>query len=127
MFTPFIQYTIDNQDLTKPATTQPQHSESGLDIGEVVGCLEQSPSGTWALIHASDSVVSKTQTTSSADVKEAAAKSLGNQQYQLLGVNVFNPSGDKGRKVAVKGVLIRDVKQVRVNVTSLQMVAATCF
>jgi hypothetical protein len=143
MFTPFIQYSIDSQDLTKPTkTSHPQHSESEktsvgqqeeqreqnvLDIAEVVGCLEQSASRTWMLANASDPIVSKTQATSLTALKAAAAKPLGNQQYQLLGVSVFNPSSQKGQKVAVKGVLIKDAKESRLNVTSLQMVAATCF
>jgi mono/diheme cytochrome c family protein len=142
MFFPFIQYTIDSQDLTNPAkTAQLEHGhnentnagqqeerpdQSVLDIAEVVGCLEQSPSRTWILTNASDPIVSKTQETSSADLK-AAAKPLGNQRYQLLGVSVFNPSSHKGEKVAVKGILIKDTKESRLNVTSLQMVAASCL
>jgi hypothetical protein len=52
---------------------------------------------------------------------------LGNRRYQLLGVGVFDPSSHKGQKVAVKGVLIKDAGESRLNVTSLQMVAASCF
>jgi len=92
MFTPFIQYTIDSQDLTKPTrTARPQYwqnekSNAGqqeeqrgrnvLDIDEVVGCLEQSPSRTWMLTSSGDPTVSKTQATSLVDLKEAAAKPL---------------------------------------------------
>jgi hypothetical protein len=142
MFTPFIQYTIDSQDLTKPpkaAEPQPgqnektdagqreeQREQNVLDLAEAVGCLEQGPSGTWMLTNASDPIVSKTQATSLAALK-AADKPLGNRRYQLLGVTVFNPSSHKGQKMAVKGVLIRDAKESPLNVTSLQMVAATCF
>jgi hypothetical protein len=44
----------------------------------------------------------------------------------LLGIDVFNP-GDHGRqKVAVKGVLIEHAGNSRVNVTSLQTLAAAC-
>jgi mono/diheme cytochrome c family protein len=143
MFSPFIQYTIDSQDLTKPTkTAQSQHwqneetnaglqegqrEQSLLDIVEVIGCLAQSPSRTWILTNASDPIVSKTQATSLAALKAAAAKPLGNQQYQLLGVSAFKPLSQIGRKVAVKGVLIKDAKESHLNVTSLQMVAATCF
>ena len=142
MFTPFIQYTIDSQDLTKPPkTAQPQNwqnekvsagqqeeqrEQKVLDIAEATGCLEQSSSRTWMLANASDPIVSKSQATSAVALK-AADKPLGNRHYQLLGVSVFNPSSHKGQKMAVKGVLIRDAKESRLNVTSLQMVAATCF
>jgi mono/diheme cytochrome c family protein len=129
MFTPFIQYTIDNQDLTKPPklALEEQRDEDVLDIAEVVGCLEQSSSTTWMLTNATDPAVSKIQATSSVALKGAAAKPLGNRQYQLLGLDVFNPSSHTGHKVAVKGVLIKDDKQSRLNVTSVQMVALTCF
>jgi mono/diheme cytochrome c family protein len=142
MFSPFIQYSIDSEDLTKPAqTVQPQQGMSGktnaaqpggkrkgggLDIVEVVGCLEQSASGVWLLTHSSDPVVSKTQSTSMAELKQEVVKPLGKQQYQLLGVSIFNPSGHKEEKMAVKGVLIHDANVSRINVTSQQTIASTC-
>jgi hypothetical protein len=128
MFTPFIQYTINSQDLTKPLETTPQHrAQNVLDVTEVSGCLEQSPTRTWMLSHASDPIVSKTQATSLVALKAAEAKPLGNGRYQLLGVSVFDPPSHKGQKVAVKGVLIKEAQESRLNVTSLQTVAATCF
>jgi mono/diheme cytochrome c family protein len=142
MFTPFVQYSIDNHDLGKPtkvAERQPGQREGSnavqvedprekitLDIAEVVGCLEQRPS-TWMLTSGSDPIASKTQTTSSAEQKAAAVKLLGTQKYELLGISFFNPSSHKGHKVAVKGVFIEDANGRRLNVTSLQTVAPTCF
>jgi hypothetical protein len=76
--------------------------------------------------HGSDAVVSKTQSTSTSDLKAAATKALGEQRYELLGVSAFNPSIDKGAKVAIKGILIRDASQNRLNVTSLQLLSPTC-
>jgi hypothetical protein len=125
MFTPFIQYTIDGQDLTKPA--EEQRAQTALEIAEIAGCLERGPSPGWILTSASDPVASKIQATSSVALKAAATNPLGKKRYQLLGVSVFNPSGHKGQKVAVKGVLIKDAGEIRVNVTSLQMLAPTCF
>jgi mono/diheme cytochrome c family protein len=129
MFTPFIQYTIDSQDLTELAKAgrEEQRGQNALDIAEVVGCLEPGPSPTWTLASASDPLTFKIQATSSVALKAAAAKPLGNRRYQLLGVGVFDPSSHKGQKVAVKGVLIKDAGESRLNVTSLQMVAARCF
>jgi mono/diheme cytochrome c family protein len=120
MFTPFIQYSIDRQG-------QGQQSNTNLvGVAEVVGCLDQSPSAGWALTKGSDPVASKKQTTSSAELSAAATEPLGNRSYELLGVDVFSPSNDKGQKVAVKGILINDPTQSRLNVTSLQAVASTC-
>ncbi len=122
MFTPFIQYTLDNQDLTMPAAAAP----NVLPVGEVSGCLEPGPDRTWILASAGDPIASKTQATSSVELRAAETRLLGNRQYALLGASVFNPSIHKGQKVAVKGVLIKDVVDQRLNVTSLQMVSATC-
>ncbi len=123
MFTPFIQYTIDDQNLTGQAA---EKGRNVLSIAEAVGCLETGAPGTWLLTNASDPTVSETQATSAAALKAAAAKPLGKQRDQLLGVGVFNPSSQERKKVAVKGVLIKDAKGNRLNVTSLQTVAPTC-
>lgn len=131
MFTPFIQYSIDAP--AQPSSPSEVHGESkALEIAEVVGCLQQTSSGEWMLTNASDPVESATQPTSMAAVKAAADRPLGNQQDQLLGVDVFFPSSYKGQKTVVKGVLIERAKdkegskESRLNVTSLQTVSATC-
>ena len=123
MFTPFIQYTIDDHDLTKAAPP------NILPIVEVVGCLNEAPaaSDAWVLTHASEPVMSKTQGTSSAELAAASATPLASQRYELLGVGVFNPASQEGKKVAAKGVLIKQGSLNRLNVTSLQTIAATCF
>jgi hypothetical protein len=123
MFTPFVQYTVDSQDLTKPPERQKQDL---AEIAEVVGCLEQSSPLIWLLTNATDPVVSITQSTTSLAVKATETRSSGNRQYALLGVSVFTPSLHKGQRVAVKGVLTRDDNESRLNVTSLQSVAARC-
>jgi hypothetical protein len=139
MFTPFIQYTIDDQDLRAP-TARPQkpngsaavdppeaRREQALSIAEVVGCLEPDSSGAWTLTSASDPILSRSQSTSAAAVKAAAERPPGNQRDQLLGVGVFNPSDQKRHRVVVKGVLIKGPGGNRLNVTSLQSIAQTCF
>ena len=139
MFTPFIQYSIDSQDAANQTMMSHDRSETGkpseqhqraeknvLGIGEVVGCLETSPRGDWSLNNASDPTISGIQAASAATVKAAEAKPLGGGRYQLLGVNIFDPSSRNGEKVAVKGILIEDPKESRINVTSLQTVAASC-
>jgi len=118
MFTPFIQYSISSQDRPEPKT---------LNIVEAVGCLEQRPGGAWLLTNAGDPTISQTQATSSLELKTAAAKPLGNRRYQLLGARFFNPSSHNAQRVAVKGVLIPGPGESRINVTSLETVAAACF
>jgi hypothetical protein len=114
MFTPFVQYATDA-------------GENALSVVEVLGCLEQGPSDTWTLTHASEPVASKTQTTSSAAVKAAADKPLGNLRSLLLGADAFHPSSARGQKVDVKGMLIKTGGESRINVTSLQTAGSGCF
>lgn len=138
MFSPFVLFAFDDQD---PANPPPAHERgenanslqreeraegSALGIGEVVGCLESGPQGHWVLNKASDPISSETQSTTSVAVKEAEATPPGGRRYQLLGAGFFNPPGRHGEKVAVKGILITDNKESRINVTSLQVVAAGC-
>jgi mono/diheme cytochrome c family protein len=151
MFTPFIQYTMDGEDVTATKTeltktdltntgpTEPDpkvqagignpepREHSVVGVAEVVGCLVPGPAESWMLVKASAAIASDTQTTSLAALTAAANQPLGNQQYQLIGVSVFSPASQQGRKSAVKGVLIKDAHGTRLNVTSLQTVAGACF
>lgn len=122
MFTPFIQYSIDDRNLAQP----PERESKGLQIVEAVGCLEQSAGHLWTLTHASDASISMTQSTTSAAIKGAEAKPLGDRKYQLFGASVFNPSTHKAQKVAVKGISTTDANESRLNVTSLQMIGEVC-
>ena len=122
MFTPFIQYSIDSRDLTKPA----EPGQAPLEIAEVAGCLESGSDQSWILTKATAPLVSMTQATSSMDIKNAEARPLGDQQYELLGADVFDPSTRQAQAVVVKGVLIKDAKHGRLNVTSLQPLAERC-
>ena len=142
MFTPFIQYSID-QVLTnlampgavayrrdeKANTAQEQKpTQNGiLEIGEVVGCLAAGSAGKWVLTNADRPTLSRTEATSSVALKAAGARSLGSQRYRLLGVGAFSASSRRGEKVAVKGVFINDSNVTRINVTSLQMIATNCI
>lgn len=128
MFTPFIQYSIDDYDPSKPpiATQLVEEKKGLLEIGEAVGCLQADGEGKWLLTHGSQPTVSETQATSSSELAAAAARPLGSQRYSLLGLDFFNPSRYDGQEVAVKGVLINGPDRTRINVTSLQMVDTHC-
>ncbi len=129
MFTPFIQYSIDPQGHTEQTATgqvEGRLQPNVFGIAQVVGCLDRNSSAGWVLTRGSEPVVSQSQATSSSELKAAATEPLGSRSYDLLGVSAFTPSGDKGQKVAVKGILINDSKQSRLNVTSLQVVGSAC-
>ncbi len=123
MFTPFIQYTIDSQDLTKAfdvAEPKQKRDQAVVEIVEVDGCLEENPAKTWVLNKASDPAISTMQGTTSEALESAKTNPPGIRRYELLGVRDFNPSIYKGQKVAIKGAMIQAGKQARINVTSLQ-------
>lgn len=101
-------------------------AQDSTQIVEVVGCLMSGPNDTWVMTSATDAVVSDRPSTSTDAVKGAAAKPLGKQRYRLIGVTPFNPAGHVGHKMAVKGLLIKDQKETRINVTSFQMAGASC-
>jgi hypothetical protein len=130
MFSPFIQYTIDNDDPGKSGSAESspekQRTLNVLDVVEAVGCLEQSGDKAWMLRKGSDPVLTKTQSTSMAELKLAAAKPLGKEDYQLLGAETFAPTNHKGQKMEAKGIVIKDASGMRLNVTSLQAVGAIC-
>ena len=96
-----------------------------MPIVEVVGCLSQSGPD-WILSDATDPAVTPTSFTTPEALRAAAEKPLGNQKYRLLGTSPFSPDRHKGHKMAVKGLLIKNGSESRLNVTSFQMLAETC-
>jgi hypothetical protein len=119
MFSPLAQYAVSASGPAAPDTDTPH-------IVRVVGCLAQDRSKKWLLTKAGDPVVTNSQATSTVELKAAAASPLGVKTLDLLGVDVFAPGDHRGQKVAVKGVLIPEAGNSRVNVTSLQTLAAAC-
>jgi hypothetical protein len=78
------------------------------------------------LADASEPVRTKNPAASTDDeLKSSEASALGTQTFRLL--NVFpSPDPYKGHKVEAKGLLIRDPGGDRLNVTSVQTLAARC-
>lgn len=97
------------------------------ELVRVIGCLEPAAKD-WVLTKATAPVESKSPASSEASLKEADALPLGTQRIRLIGLSVFMADVEraKGHKVEVKGVMIHDPKDRRVNVTSIQSVNATC-
>jgi len=92
----------------------------------VVGCLVQEANKAWRLTNASEPVRTKDPDASKDDeLKYAQAASLGGQKFLLMDVYPA-PDSLKGSRVEAKGFLIRDSQENRLNVTSIQSVAARC-
>ena len=112
--------------LTMALQVSAQQVEPGkgvtLDIVEVVGCLTEGADSSWTLTNATDPVVADSPSTSADALEVAKAKPLGKQRYILLGVATnWDPASHKGHKMAVRGILIEDSNESRINVTSFQM------
>ena len=114
MFSPIVQYS-------RPAAQSP-----ALAIVGLVGCLARERTGGWMLRRAGDAAVTPMQSTSRAELTAMAGMPLGHGRYRLLGAGAFDPRLRDGQTVAVKGVLISDAKDTRLNITSLQMIRASC-
>ncbi len=94
-------------------------------VVEVVGCLSQTGAD-WILAKASEPAVASTTFTTPEEVKAAAEKPLGTQQYRLIGTSPFSPERNKGHKMMIKGLLIKNGGEPRINLTSFQMLSETC-
>lgn len=98
---------------------------------QVVGCLAQSSNNAWTLTNASEPIRTRDgKETTAEDLKRSEARPLGTQTFRLQNfTNVrfdFSPDPYKGHKVQIKGVLIRQPYNDRINVTLLNTVASTC-
>ena len=93
---------------------------------QVIGCLTQGEGSTWSLTRSTEPVRSTAPAASSPDeLKAFASAPLGTQTFHLLSVYP-SPEADNGRRMEVKGFLIRLPEENRINVSSLEMVAPTC-
>ena len=102
-------------------------SAPNFALVQVVGCLAQSPNNKgWVLTRTTEPVVTKDESPTAGLLKTAAARTLGDQTYQLVSVTPFKPEAHKGQKVEARGLLYRDPTDARLNLTSLQMVAESC-
>ncbi len=97
---------------------------------EVVGCFTEDSGNGFFLTMATEPIRSLNPFEITADeVEQAKAKPLGNQLFRLQNVSDlpgFNAEQLDGNKVDAKGILVRQPKNERINVNSLQMVAPGC-
>jgi mono/diheme cytochrome c family protein len=90
-----------------------------------VGCLHQDPTRSWLLTRAEE--LKQTEPSAAAAVDAAAAtRQPGEFTFRLLDAISHNPEPHNGHKVRVTGHMVRLGAEIRVNVTSLQMVGASC-
>lgn len=106
--------------------TKPHDKSLTLDIVEIVGCVANGPNKNFVLTNATEAVKGGTPSTTKEAIEAAKTKPLGSLRYTLIGASEWNPASHVGHKMAAKGLLIKDAKEMRLNVTSFQMVGETC-
>ena len=90
-----------------------------------VGCLHQDPSRSWLLTNAEE--LKKTEPSAPAVVVPAAsAEKSGEFTFRLLDAISHKPEPHDGHRVRITGHMVRLGAEIRVNVTSLHMVGASC-
>ena len=103
---------------------QPPTKPEKMDVVAVVGCLRETSSNVWMLEQATDPTPSHANAPPPKDVESAAR--AGKNQFQLIGVDIFNLPAHRGHTLYVKGVEIKAKPLSRLNITSITMVAPAC-
>ena len=94
------------------------------DIVMVAGCLKEQASGDWRIVNALDPKPSNAVAPPASEMPQPPV--FGTNQFQLIGVSIFDLPSYKDKTVAVKGLLIPAKPVSRLNMTSIVTVAPTC-
>lgn len=97
-----------------------------FSLVQVVGCLSAGTNNTWTLTKTSEPVLTRDEEPSAAALRTAQGKALGAQSFTLVSVVPFKPDTHAGQKMEARGLLYRDEKDARLNLTSLQVLNSTC-
>jgi hypothetical protein len=100
-----------------------------LTLVRVVGCLSLASPTTWAVTAASDPTrAMDPEVLSPAELNAAKLAGTGQNSYRLSQIDYIDkPIADyRDHMVAIKGTLVRADTGVRVNLTAMESIAATC-
>lgn len=103
-----------------------EQAAPNFSLVRVVGCLAPGAGKYWTLTRATEPSVIRDETPTTADLKDAAAKPLGADAFELLGTFPFQPDSHKGQKMEARGLLYRDSAKNLLNLTSLATTGADC-
>jgi mono/diheme cytochrome c family protein len=94
---------------------------------QVIGCLEPAAGGRWMLTQATEPAVTKEHAPPPSALKAAEATPLGAASFDLVSVSRFHQAeSHRGHKMEARGLLYRDTAYAEINLSSLNMIAATC-
>jgi len=110
-----------------PENAAPPQGPQAVPIVETIGCLTDGANNSWMLTNATEPMkAGRSGFSRLEEIKAAEGRGLGSQQLRLIGLIEMHPEQHKGRKVLVKGLLIKDADGQRVNVTPLATVGESC-
>lgn len=110
--------------LLSPAALVAQAPPAKAEVVMVAGCLREQASGEWRVVNATDP---KPSTANAPPASELPAMPVvGKNQFQLIGVTIFDLPAHKDHTVVLKGLLIPAKPLSRLNITSVTMVAPNC-
>jgi hypothetical protein len=99
-------------------------------IVQLVGCLAQDDKNNWIISKGSEPVrTERVQGSTDEELQQAKAKPLGDQTFQTLDITSlagFEPDAHKGHKIQAKGYLRRLPDRLRIDLTSMEMIAPEC-
>jgi mono/diheme cytochrome c family protein len=93
---------------------------------QALGCLSHGPGGAWVLTKTTEPVVTKQEEATPTSLKEAQGTAAGDLTFQLVSIVPFKPESHEGQRMEARGLIYRDATDARLNLTSLQMIGATC-
>ena len=152
MFNGYVDLSIDKMDVrleTSPDVARADVAPPQVPIVTVVGCVALGADGVETLTSASAAKVSTIVHADATEIAEARTRPLGTGRYRLVGAGDFgtvaalmstgqralftraetaNATGrlQDGRKVVVKGLLVRGQPDMRLNVLSAQSLGDSC-
>jgi mono/diheme cytochrome c family protein len=89
-----------------------------------VGCLHQDPTRSWFLTSAQE--LKKTELSAAGGAPTAASNGPGEFTFRLLDAISYNPDPHKDHQVRITGHMVRLGAEIRVNVSSLEMIGTSC-
>lgn len=95
-----------------------------FQLVQVVGCLVEGVNGDWLVANSSEPVRTR-DPQASRDLRQIDLTPLGNAVFSLI-FPPSDPAEHRGRKVEVKGILIRTDSGSNLNVMSLQPLRSAC-
>jgi mono/diheme cytochrome c family protein len=95
-----------------------------------VGCLSQTGNGGWVLLNATEPARTRTEISTSEEMKVSSQKSPGSLTFRLAELDAvpdFAPDSHKGHKMQAKGYLVRQPNAERISLSSIEMLDSMCI